>query len=579
VKLLDFGIAKLLAPAVAGEAPITRTGYQPFTPEYASPEQVLGEPVTTAADVYALGVVLYELLTGERPLHLARTNPADWTRIVRETEPKPPSSMAVDGKPLRGDLDTVTLTALRREPDRRYPSVERLADDVRRYLKQRPVRARSDSWLYRTEKFVRRHRVAVAAAAILAVGLATFAVVARRQEARITREAARTAAQRDQASAVTHTLWTLLAQTTDSTGKPMSVAQVLDNAPPMIAAQYRNQPNVRATMQAALGQIYLNNGDRHRAEQLLREAVTSQRAYGHDSLDLAMHLEALARVLLQAQQYPAAESAAAESRAIHARLEPDSLDIQSSESLASALMNQERYDQAEVVLREVMPVEGPNARSFGTSAVMLLGEVLRRQGRNEEAVPLFEQELARLEKVKNNPDSTSIALVLGALGASHGMLGHGAVADSMLRRSYAIYRSADLPVQFGRMAMGGVLAVRAELAARVGDDARATPLADSARQLWTGSVPPGDYRWATLARVDALILRDRNQTEAAIARLRSMLDTLRASPHPNFYTYRRTESTLADVYDRAGQADSAATHRTMARPGGPFESAFIAKEK
>jgi len=231
------------------------------------------------------------------------------------------------------------------------------------------------------------------------------------------------------------------------------------------------------------------------------------------------------------------------------------------------------------VLREVMPVEGPNARSFGTSAVMLLGEVLRRQGRNEEAVPLFEQELARLEKVKNNPDSTSIALVLGALGASHGMLGHGAVADSMLRRSYAIYRSADLPVQFGRMAMGGVLAVRAELAARVGDDARATPLADSARQLWTGSVPPGDYRWATLARVDALILRDRNQTEAAIARLRSMLDTLRASPHPNFYTYRRTESTLADVYDRAGQADSAATHRTMARPGGPFESAFIVKEK
>jgi serine/threonine-protein kinase len=579
VKLLDFGIAKLLAPSVAGEPPITRTGYQPFTPEYASPEQVLGEPVTTAADVYALGIVLYELLTGERPLHLARTNPADWTRIVRETEPKPPSAMAADGKPLRGDLDTVTLTALRREPDRRYPSVERLADDVRRYLKQRPVRARSDDWMYRTEKFVRRHRVAVAAAAVLGVGLATFAVVARQQEATIAAEAARTAAQRDQASAVTHTLWTLLARTTDSTGKPMSVAQVLDNAAPMIAAQYRDQPNVRATMQSALGEIYLNNGDRHHAELLLREAVTSQRAYGRDSLDLAIHLESLARVLLQTQAYPAAESAAAESRAIHARVQPDSVDVQSSESLASALMSQERYDQAEVVLREALPAEGQHGRAFGTSVAMILGEVLRRQGRNEEAVPIFEREVARLEKVRNNPDSTSIAFVLSALGASHGMLGHGAVADSMLRRANAIYLAADLPEQYGHMAMGGVLAVRAELAARVGDDTRAIPLADSARQLWTGSVPPGDYRWATLARVDALVLRDKNQTEAAIARLRHMLDTLRASPHPNFYAYRRTESTLADLYDRWGQADSAATHRTMARPGGPFESAYLGKHK
>lgn len=579
VKLLDFGIAKLLAPSVAGEAPITRTGFQPFTPEYASPEQVLGEAVTTAADVYALGVVLYELLTGERPLHLARTNPQEWTRIVRESEPKPPSAVATDGRPLRGDLDTVTLMALRREPDRRYASVDRLADDVRRHLAQRPVRARSDSWRYRSGKFARRHRVAVAAGIIFGIGLATFALVSRNQNASIKREAARTAAQRDQASAVTHTLWSLLAETTDSTGKALSVAQVLDHAAPMIAFQYRNQPNVRATMQSALGEIYLNKGDRRHAEELLRESVASQRAYGRDSLDLATHLEALAHTLLQAQQYPGAESAAAEARAIHARIQPDVVDVQSSESLASALMGQERYDQAEAVLRELLPTEEAHPPTFGTSAVMLLGEALRRQGRNEEAVPHFEQELARLEKLRGGPDSTTMALVLSALGASHGMLGHGAIADSMLRRSYAIYRGAGLPQGYGRMAMGGVLAARAELAARVGDDTRAIPLADSVRALWTGSVPPGDYRWATIARVDALILRDRNQTAAAIERLARMLDTLRASPHPNFYAYRRTESTLADVYDRWGLADSAATHRALARPGGPFESAYTARER
>lgn len=574
VKLLDFGIAKLLAPSVAEEAPITRTGFQPFTPEYASPEQVLGEPVTTAADVYALGVLLYELLTGERPLHLARTNPAEWARIVRESEPKPPSAVATDGRPLRGDLDTVILMALRREPDRRYPSVDRLADDVRRHLAERPVRARSDSWMYRTSKFVRRHRYAVAAGATFAIGLASFAFVARHQDARIKREAAKTAAQRDQASAVTHTLWSLLAETTDSTGKPLSVAQVLDRAAPMIAAQYQHQPNVRATMQSALGEIYLNNGDRHHAEELLRQAVASQRAYGRDSLDLANHLEALAHILLQAQQYQGAESAAAESRAIHARMQPDSVDVQSSESLASALMGQERYDQAEVVLRELLPAEEAHPPMFGTSAVMLLGEALRRQGQTEEAVPLFEQELARLDKLHGGPDSTTIAIVLGALGAAHGMLGHGAIADSMLRRSYAIYHGAGLPERYGRTAMGGVQAARAELAARVADGARAIPLADSARALWTGSVPPGDYRWATLARVDALILRDRNQPAAAVVRLRTMLDTLRASPHPNFYAYRRTESALADIYDGWGLADSAATHRAMARPGGPFENAY-----
>jgi eukaryotic-like serine/threonine-protein kinase len=575
IKLLDFGIAKLLAPSLAGDAPITRTGFQPFTPEYASPEQVLGEVVTTSADVYALGVVLYELLTGERPLNLARSNPAEWARIVREADPKAPSTIVADGRPLRGDLDTIALMALRREPERRYPSVDRLGDDIRRHLEQRPVLARADSRIYRTRMFARRQRVAVTIGTIIVLALATFGIVARRQNANLKRESDRTAAQRDQASAVTHTLWSLLAQLTDSLGKPLSVADVLDHAGPTIEKQYDKQPNVRARMQSALGEIYLTNGDRTRAEVLLRQAVASQRAYGRDSADLATHLETLGRVLLNAQEYSGAESMAVEARAIRARTSPRVVDQEATSTLASALMSLEKYDQAEKVLRELQAVQKASPQEIpGTSAAILLGETLRRQGRNEEASALFTDEIAHFH-VDPDGDSTGLGSAYTYLAAAQMMMGHGAVSDSLWLVAYRIFGGTQ-PLQFQHIVRGGVFANRAELAARAGDDAKAKPLADSARALWKGNLLPGDFRWASLARVDALILRDHNQPAAAAARLIAALDTLRARPHPNLYTYRRTEATLADVYDRWGQPDSAAVHRALARPGAPLVMAPIA---
>jgi serine/threonine protein kinase len=572
IKLLDFGIAKLLAPSVGGDAPITRTGFQPFTPEYASPEQVLGMPVTTSADVYALGVVLYELLTGKRPLNLARTNPADWARVVRETEPRPPSAAVQDGRALRGDLDTIVLMALRREPSRRYASVERLGDDLRRYLEERPVLARTDGGMYRTMKFLRRQRAAVGLAAIIAASLATFAVTAERHTRSLQRESARTAAQRDQASAVTHTLWTLLGQLTDSLGRPLSVADVLDHAEPTIARQYAAKPNVRASMQAALGQIYLNNGDLTRAERLIRESVASQRAYGRDSADLATRLETLGRLLGRVQQYAGAESASLEAQSIRARLSPGVMDQEATATLGAALMGEEKYPEAERSFRRLAEVQEqrPNDQP-GTPALILLGEALRRQGRNDEASAKFKQELDILESAPE-ADSEAIASAQSYLAAAEAMMGHGAVADSLLREAYAML-AASQPLQFQRIGRGAVMANRAELAARRSDDAAAASLADSARALWSEMLPPGDARWSTLARVEALLLRDRGQPAAAVVRLTAMLDTLRATPHPNFYTYRRTEATLADVFDRWGQPDSAAAHRALARPGSPIAQA------
>jgi non-specific serine/threonine protein kinase/serine/threonine-protein kinase len=205
-KLLDFGIARLLGTgSVDRTVDVTGPAFRLFTPEYASPEQVRGEAITTASDVYSLGVVLYELLTGEPPYRVSGTGLSQIQAVVCETVPARPSTVVArrtgtragetglarrfsprrrassSSRRLRGDLDTIVLTALRKEPDRRYQTVEQLADDLRRYLDGRPVRARGDSAAYLAARFMRRHRVGVAAAALVLVSLAGGIVATARQ--------------------------------------------------------------------------------------------------------------------------------------------------------------------------------------------------------------------------------------------------------------------------------------------------------------------------------------------------------------------------------------------------------------
>jgi len=181
-KLLDFGIAKLLDPA---EAPVTVTAVdrQRFTPDYASPEQVRGESITTVSDVYSLGALLYELLAGASPHRFSTKHPSptELLRVVAEQEPLRPSSVATEAAQktrLRGDLDNILLQALRKEPARRYPGVNALAEDIRRHLNNFPVRARKDTVGYRASKFIRRHRAGVTAAALVVIALISGITVA-----------------------------------------------------------------------------------------------------------------------------------------------------------------------------------------------------------------------------------------------------------------------------------------------------------------------------------------------------------------------------------------------------------------
>ncbi len=162
-KVLDFGIAKLLGPDAAETG--ATIGLTSWTPDYASPEQVLGKPVSTRSDVYSLGLVLYEVLTGEGAQRADTSSPVALARSVCETEPPLPSARAAAAgqrglaRELRGDLDTIVAMAIRKEPERRYASMAAFADDLGRYLAGLPVAARPNTWTYRARKFVARHRV------------------------------------------------------------------------------------------------------------------------------------------------------------------------------------------------------------------------------------------------------------------------------------------------------------------------------------------------------------------------------------------------------------------------------------
>ncbi len=172
VKLLDFGIAKLLGDESASDPEITLAYGRVMTPEYASPEQVRGERVSAASDIYSLGAVLYQLLTGQRAHRFDKRSAAEIERVVCSTDPVAPS-VAIGASPSRralsGDLDTIVLKALQKDPARRYATADAMLDDLRRYREGRPVLARPDSFRYRAGKFIGRHRVAVAAAAIVAL--------------------------------------------------------------------------------------------------------------------------------------------------------------------------------------------------------------------------------------------------------------------------------------------------------------------------------------------------------------------------------------------------------------------------
>jgi serine/threonine-protein kinase len=325
VKLLDFGIAKLLE-SDGGETmtALTRDGDALLTPEYAAPEQLTGGDVTTATDVHALGVLLYVLLAGRHPARESTQTPSDLIRAIVDTEAARLSEAATTGAraleravqrattpkrlrgALRGDLDNIVAKALKKRPAERYASAEAMAEDLRRYLDRRPVRARADSLGYRTRKFVARHRIVLGAAAVVIAALATGAGIAVRQARASARERDRALVELRRSEATNEFNGFLLKEATPSEGRPLTNAELLARGDDLVEQGFALDPALRVHLLLILSDRYDENAQFDRWQATLDRAFAASR--GLADVELRSRAAcAKARGLADQQRLPLAD--------------------------------------------------------------------------------------------------------------------------------------------------------------------------------------------------------------------------------------------------------------------------------
>lgn len=451
-KLLDFGIAKLLAPDLSANAVTvaqTMTMMRLMTPDYASPEQVKGEPITTATDVYALGAVLYELLTGERPHKFKDYTLPEIERAICGAEIERPSHLverrgkapARLRRELSGDLDNIVLMALRKEPERRYQSVEQLSEDIRRYLEGRPVTARHDTLIYRAGKFIQRHKASVAVASTIVLLLAVFAGLASLQATRIARE-------RDRANQVTEFLVKSFEVSDPGTarGNSITAREILDSSAAKIRRELQGQPRLQAALMDTMGRVYYKLGLYDSALPLLKDALELNRqALGREHPDVASTLNNLALVLHAKGDFAAAEPLYREALEMRRKLLGDErAEVAASlNNFGLFLKDKGDYEQAEINLRQALALR---RKLFGASHVDVaeslneLGVVLKQKGDFKAAEPLYREALEMRRRLlgENHP---AVAETTNNLATLLDSMGRYLDAEPLSRQALALYRS------------------------------------------------------------------------------------------------------------------------------------------
>jgi tetratricopeptide (TPR) repeat protein len=556
VKLLDFGIAKLLAGDEAGGgAPtqLTRDAGRIFTPAFAAPEQITGESVTTATDVYALGALLYLLLARRHPTGSPGDSPVDLLRGILETEPGCLSGGVHDPRlrrELRGDLEIIVAKSLKKRPEERYASVTALAEDLRRFLAEEPILARADSLAYRARKFARRHARSLAAAAL---ALAVLAAVVAFYGAELAGERDRVREEARKATQVSGFLSDLLSQADPylaGHGEP-TVRSLLDAGAARARKDLATQPEVQRETLALLGRIYVRRGAYEQARPLLEQAVALGRRTLGPSRELARSLNDLGVAHGERDELDAARAALEEALAMRRKIlgeEHPDVAISHSE-LGRTLFDQGHLDEAEAHFRAALAIRrkvlGPGNHETATS-MSDLGHLLRRKGDRAGAEALFRETLAVTRKA-SGPRHPDVATALGNLAQSIEERGDHAAAEAMFRQALAIGRASLGPEHPGnaqRLAnLAGVLRARGKLAEAAASGEEALALSRPA----LGPDHP------TVARQEVGLARvylDQGHPTAAEPLLRHALGVQQSRPATEGWRLQETQSLLEEASKR-----------------------------
>jgi serine/threonine protein kinase/TolA-binding protein len=624
-KLLDFGIAKLLDPGEAAAAmALTRMNDRLLTPEYASPEQILGRPVTTGSDVYALGVVMYELLTGLRPYVVpASASQLEMERSICITDPLRPSAavkraresgplegqseiLAVAAarkltpeklqKRLAGDIDSIVMRALRKEPQHRYNSIEQLASDVRRYLSREPVQARQGNWVYYSQRFIRRHAFGVTAGAAFIVFIIAFGVAMSIQTQRVAAERDRVKQESETAKVVSDFLEEMFEGSQPIVGKVTTAKDVLDQGGRRIRGDLNQRPEVRARLLEAIGRSYRRldlfehavpyledalrirkqlpdpegtstasimlelamavrrMGDLQRADSLLTQALAiSKQHRGERSPTHARLLMNLGRVHLVAGNLTEARRDLEASHemllSLVGPLDPDVGDA--AMELSSVFMWQDNLSAAEKSAREAVDVftaGRPPTHPDRVAAEVRLGQVLQLQGRISEAAVLFENSLP-IQTQLYGPNSLNVADVLDSLARikkAQGMLPEAEdYARRALRTLEASAGSEYTTTAYERTALAAILLQRAKY--KEAEEQIQRALATLRKNL------PADHQYiASAEHIYGELLLATGQLKDAESVLISAINRWNHSDAPA-WRVSRSESALGEALYRLGR--------------------------
>jgi tetratricopeptide (TPR) repeat protein/tRNA A-37 threonylcarbamoyl transferase component Bud32 len=576
VKLLDFGIAKLLD---SEDEQLTHTGVSPMTPESAAPEQVRRQTVTPATDVYALGLLLFELLAGERAYSLRGLTPSRIEQTVCERVPARPSSLAAsqERRRIAVDLDAICLKALEKDPRQRYPTAGHLAADVARYLAGRPVKARTPTTLYRVGKFVRRHRLRLSIAAC-AVALALGAL------AGVLWQARRAEIARAESEAVSRFLMGLFELTDPAHGRPggPTVRELIERGE-RHADRLADQPLVQARMFDVIGRVYHRLGDYERAMVLLRQALAIRRGrLGEDHADVATSLANLALLLQDAEDYDEADALHQDALARRQRLlGHGAIDTAKSLEAYAIFVLRVRDDgkRAEAMLREALQrpevspevsqeiSQEPGTQPRGeeralTRAVLQRGLAAVHSGRREyqAAADLLQQTVAA-QRVFLGPSHPDTIQTLSLLGRSLTGAGDLAAAERRVQEVLALQRQINGERHPSVML---TLANLGSLARRRGDLTRAEPLYREAVRLGE-EILGADH--ATVARISvglAAVLAQSGRTPEAEALYRRILTTFDAKSDVGPHEVQDVHRRLATLYQDTGQSSLARRHTQLA---------------